>query len=162
MADRGHVAAGCMSCGRPGTTAPARADGEALDTGKYMSRHGAGESCRAMEKPTPRGRGRGRKTSWYRRSSFVPSGGWDRRRPGVAGTATPNNRRSLAFSSVTRPWVPRFYVKVATWRVRQWNRSSRRRFKGRSRRSSIPTHPMGDCEMRRRVFTCSFPHHVED
>ncbi len=56
----------------------------------------------------------------YRRGSR------DTRRPCLAGTATPNDRRSLAFSSLTRPWVPGFQVKDAAWRVRQGNRSRRR------------------------------------
>ena len=36
------------------------------------------------------------------------------------------------------------------------------RCKRRSRRSWMTTRPRGDCGMRRRVFTCGFPHHVED
>jgi hypothetical protein len=65
-----------MSRGRSSATAPARADGEPSGNVNYMSKHGARESCRAMKRPTPRGREQGCNTSSWRRSSPVPSGVW--------------------------------------------------------------------------------------
>ncbi len=64
----------------------------------------------------------------YRRGSR------DRRRTGIAGTANPNDRRILAFNSLTRSWVSGLYVKVAAWRVRQWNQRSR---KGATRKDLV-------------------------
>ena len=82
----------------------------------------------------------------------------DKRGPGIAGTATRlNDRRSLAFSFLTRPWVPGFYVKVAAWRVRQRNWSSRRALQGKMSSIVIADAPQGRLRDAEERFSQRFP-----
>jgi hypothetical protein len=91
-------------------------------------------------------------------------GSGDMRRPCVAGTATPNDRQSLSFSSLTRPWVP--------GSLRQGCGVERPTVVIEQQAEIVAKEDLVDIRRRctlwatikcqRRVFPCGFPLHVEN
>ena len=105
----------------------------------------------------------GAATSW-RPSPSVPLGVWgqeaarpsnwhrDPRRPSILGFQLPH----------PTPGTRDFKSRMRRGESDRETGATGGRCKKRSRRSLLTTRPMGDRGMRRRVFTCGFPHHVED
>ena len=84
-------------------------------------------------------------------------GSGDKRRPCLANTVTPNDRRSSAFSFLTRPGIPGFQVKDAAWRVRQGNRSSRRALQEKISSIFVDDAPQGRLRDEEEGFCLRFP-----
>jgi hypothetical protein len=97
-------------------------------------------------------------------TELLCSGGpWGRAAPfrsrrSEGDTPRPRRRSSRAIFRLTLGWLTKDSMPATT----RDPMSFRSGCKGRSRRSSLPTHPKGDCETRRRVFPSGFHHHVED